>query len=121
MDSHLRGGGDNIAVVEGVLEFLSSNKTTGVGNVGHEPCTLLGSDLLEVLIVPVPGIRGSTTDDETGLEHLGGGFQFGVINETGIGNNRIGEGLEVDGRGSHLLLSGLQNSCEYGIDFVSKH
>lgn len=40
------GGGNNITVFKGAVEFLSSNETTGVGNVSHEPGAFARGDFL---------------------------------------------------------------------------
>ena len=38
---NIRSGGNNVAVFERVVEFLSSDKTTSMGNICHEPCAFL--------------------------------------------------------------------------------
>lgn len=106
------GSSNNIAILEGVVQLLGSDETRSVGNVGHEPSTLLVSDLTELSIVPVTGVSRSTADDETGLENFGLGGKASIVYEVGVGGNRVGVGLEVDGRRSHLLLCSLKTACE---------
>lgn len=100
-------GSDDIAILERVVQFLSSNEAASVGDISHERSTLLVCDLAEFGIFPVTGISRGTADDETRLENLGLRREAWVVNEVGIRGDSIRVGLEVDGRGSHLLLSGL--------------
>jgi len=106
-----RSGGDDIAVLEGVVELLSSDETAGVGDVGHEPSTLLVGDLAEVGIVPVTGVGRGTANDETRLVNLSRGLELGIVDDAGLGDDGVGEGLEVDGGGGHLLFGSLWE-CE---------
>ena len=39
---NIRSGGNDVAVFEWVVELLSSDETTGMGNICHEPCSFLG-------------------------------------------------------------------------------
>lgn len=104
------GGGNDIAVLEGVVQLLSSNEAGCVGNVCHEPGALLVGNFAEFSIIPVAGVSGSTADDETGLEDLRLSSKTSVIDEVGVGCDGIRVGLEVDRRRSHLLLSGLKTA-----------
>lgn len=79
--------GDNITVLEGVVELLGSDQAGGVSNVSHQPGTLgflalgrrrehgvggtLGvADVTESAIVPVTRIGRGTANNETRLEDL---------------------------------------------------
>ena len=104
------GRGDDIAVLEGVVELLRRDKTTGVGDVGHKEGALTLSDRLQCLVVPVAGVGGGTADDETGLEELGLVGEVLVVDELSLGGDAVGEGLEVDGRRRHLFLGSLRGS-----------
>lgn len=105
--SDLRGGGDDMAMLERAVEFLGGDETADVGDVGHEIGTLLVTDVSEPAIVPVTGVRRGTADDEPGLEYLGLLLEAGVVDELGGGIDRVREGLEIDGGGGHLFLGGL--------------
>ena len=76
-------------------------------DIGHKPCALLLSNLLEFSIVPVTRVRRSTTDDETRLEDACLGAERGVIDEVRFRGDGIGKGLEVDRGRSHFLFRGL--------------
>jgi len=49
-------GGNNVAIIKRIIQLLGSNETRGMGNVGHEPCTLLVGDLTKLGIIPVAWI-----------------------------------------------------------------
>ena len=104
---NIRGRSNNVAVLEGVVEFASGNETTGVGDVGHEPSTLLGRDLLQLSIVPVAGIGRGTANDETRLEDLRLVGEASVVNQVGLRGDGVWERLEVNRGGGHFLLGGL--------------
>jgi hypothetical protein len=103
----VRGGGDDIAVLEGVVELLRGNETAGVGDIGHEPGALLGSGLLQLSVVPITGVSRGTADNETGLEDFGLCGETSIVNEVGLRGDTVGKGLEVNRRRGHFLLRGL--------------
>ena len=92
----LRGGGDDITVLEGVSELASSNKTAGVGDIGHQECAVLVSGSAESGVVPVTGVCRCTTNDETGLEQFCLRGESFVVDELGRRVKAIRERLEVD-------------------------
>lgn len=104
-----RRGGDDVTVLKGVVELLSSDETRGVSHVAHQPSTLPRGDLLQTLVVPVSGVGRGTTDEKTGLEDLGLLGKRLVVNQVGVGVESVGQGLEVDGGSGHLLLGSLLN------------
>ena len=65
---NLRGGGDNVAVLEGVRELTGGDEARGVRDVSHQEGTVLVSSGAQGGVVPVTGVRGGTADDETGLD-----------------------------------------------------
>ena len=85
------GRGDDIAVLEGVVELLRRDKTTGVGDVGHKEGALTLSDRLQCLVVPVAGVGGGTADDETGLEDLCLRRESRIVDEVGILGDGVGK------------------------------
>ena len=102
-----RGGGDDITVLEGRVLDTSGDETRDVSHVGEEVSSLLVGDGSKLLVVPVSRVGGSTTDDHSRLEEVGVGGEGSVVDKTGLSNDLVREGLEVDGRGGHLLLGGL--------------
>lgn len=40
-----RCGRDDITVIERIVQLLGSDEATGMGNIGHQPCTLLLASL----------------------------------------------------------------------------
>lgn len=101
------GGGDNVAVLEGRVSLLASNKTRDVGHVAHEVGAVLVSNLAEAGIVPLTGVGRGTADEDLRAEELGVLLKSVEIDETGGGADLVGHGLEVDGGGRDLLLGGL--------------
>jgi hypothetical protein len=65
---HLRCGRYDVAVLEGVSEFLSGDKTRCMSDIRHQICPVLISDLAKCFIIPIAGICGSAANDETWLE-----------------------------------------------------
>lgn len=91
-----RGGGDNVAVLEGAVEFLGGDQTTGVGDISHEPGAFLGGGLFELSVIPVTGVSRGTANNETGLKDLGLGSETSIVDEVGFRSDCIGKGLEVN-------------------------
>jgi hypothetical protein len=65
---HLRCRRYDVAVLEGVSEFLSGDKTRCVSDICHQICPMLISNLAKCFIIPIAGICGRATDNETRLE-----------------------------------------------------
>jgi hypothetical protein len=84
-------GGDDITILKGVVQLLSSNKTRGVSNIGHKPGSFFVCDLTELSILPVTGISRGTADNETGPENLSLRGKSGIINEVGIRGGGVRE------------------------------
>ena len=104
---NIRGGSDNIAVLEWVSKFTSRDETAGVSDISHQKGVMLISNGAKGGIVPVTGVRRGTADDQAGLEDLGLRLEAVVVDELGGGVEAVGEGLEVDRRRGHLLFGGL--------------
>ena len=62
------GSCDDIAVLEGVVQFLGGHKTASVSDIGHEPCIVLVANFLESSVIPVARIGRGTANDKPGLE-----------------------------------------------------
>ena len=103
----VRRGRDDVAVLEGVRELASSDKTARVRDVGHEEGAVLICSLTKSLVVPVAGVSGGTADDETRLVDFGERLQVLVVNELRLGVKTVGKRLEVNGGSRHLLLRSL--------------
>jgi hypothetical protein len=101
------GGSDHVTVLEGRSLFTGGNQTGDMGHVAQQVRTVGVGDLPEPGVVPVTGVGGSTTDDESGLVKTGIGLQLLVVDQTGLGVDSVREGLEVDGRSGDLLLGGV--------------
>jgi hypothetical protein len=108
---NIRSGGNDVAVFERVVELLSSDETTGMGNICHEPCAFLGRNFPQLRIVPVTGVGWGTTDDKSRFKDLCLSRKSGIVNEISFGSDGIREGLEVNWRCSHFLFG----SLSYGI------
>ena len=95
-NEYVRGGSDDITVLERIRLLASSNETRDVSNIGHKVGTVFIGNSTEGLVVPVAGVSGSTTDDEAGLVDLCLSLESIVVDELGAGLKTVGEGLEVD-------------------------
>ena len=102
-----RGGGDDIAVVEGARVDATSDETRNVSHIAHQEGAMLVSDTTEGLVVPVTRVCGGTTDDEAGLVDAGLLCEGCVVDVLGLCVEAVGEGLEVDGGGCDFLFGGL--------------
>jgi len=58
----MRRGGDNVAILEGVVHFLSSHKAANVRHVAEEQCAALVGNFPEAFVVPVTRVSASTAD-----------------------------------------------------------
>ena len=106
-NEYVRGGSDDITVLERIRLLASSNETRDVSNVGQELGTVFIGDSTEGLVVPVAGVSGGTADDKTRLVDFGERLQVLVVNELRLGVKTVGKRLEVDGGSRHLLLRSL--------------
>jgi hypothetical protein len=95
------GGSNNITELEWRALFTSSDET---GNVGKEVSSLSIGDFPQSRVIPISGVGGSTTNDQSGLVEVGVGLELGVVDDTGRRVDSVGERLEVDGRSGNLLL-----------------
>lgn len=98
------GGGDDITVLEWRALFTSGNKTGNVSHVGKKVSSLSIGNLPQSRVIPISGVGGSTTNEQSGLVEVGVGLELGVVDDTGGGVDSVWERLEVDGRSGNLLL-----------------
>lgn len=103
----MRCSSNNVTELEGVVKLLCSNETARMRHITHEECTLGVGDVTKPLVVPVARVSGSTTNDETGLEELCLLGEVFIVDKMSFGVDTVGEGLEVNGGGGHLLAGGL--------------
>lgn len=103
----MRRGRDDIAVVEGIVQDLSSDKAGSVCNVGQEERAVLVRCLPEGRIVPITRVRRGTADNKTRLKNPGLLSEPIIIDELRRWVQTIGEGLEVNRGRSDLLLGRL--------------
>ena len=115
-NEYVRGGSDDITVLERIRLLTSSNETRDVSNVGHKVGTVFIGNSTEGLVVPVAGVSGSTTDDEAGLVDLCLSLESIVVDELGAGLKTVGKGLEVDRRCGHLLFGSLIIGIRFSIE-----
>ena len=108
----VRGGSDNITIFEGVVQLLSCYQPTGMRNVRHKPGAFPLCYLLQCTVVPIPRVRGCTTDNKTRFEDFSLGVEPSVVDEVRGRCSGVGEGLEVDGRGSHFLFGSIVAVCK---------
>lgn len=76
---YIRCGGDDIAVLERIVQLLSSYEPACMSNISHEPCSLSGCDILQCFVVPVSRVRRSTTYYQPRLEDFGLRGESGVV------------------------------------------
>ena len=98
------GGGDDITELEWRALFTSSDKTRDMSHVGKEVSSLSIGNLPQSRVIPISGVGGSTTNEQSGLVEVGVGLELGVVDDTGRGVDSVWERLEVDGRSGNLLL-----------------
>lgn len=93
----VRGGGDYVAVLERRVLDFTSNETRDVSHIRQEVSTLLVGDASKGLVVPISGVGRCSADDETGLEEVGVGSEGFIVDQTGLLDDLVWKGLEVDG------------------------
>jgi hypothetical protein len=91
------GGSDNVTEFEWAGLLAGSNKTRDVSHVTEKVCTLSIGNLPQSAVVPITGVGGTTTDDKSGLKEVGVGLELGVVDDTGLSVDSVGERLKVDG------------------------
>ena len=83
----MRGGGDDVRVLKGLLEKLRGDQATRVCHVSHQVGTSLGAacgginkanmsaarsylvgNVAKALVVPVTGVGGATADEQLGAK-----------------------------------------------------
>lgn len=100
----MRGGGDDVAVLERRALLTGRDETRDVSHVREEVRALAVGDLSETSVVPVAGVGRTAANDETGLEEVRVGLELGVVDDTSSGVDAVRERLEVDRRSGDLLL-----------------
>ena len=105
----LRCGSHDIARVERVIEFPSGNQSARVSDVGHKESAMLIRRCSKLSVIPIPRVSRSTTNDQFWFEETGLGGQRIIVDQVRFTMYTIWEGLEVDGRGRHLLFGGLHS------------
>lgn len=111
----MRRGRDDIAVFEGIVQDLSSDKAGRVCNVSQEECAVLVRCLPERRVVPITRVCGGTADNETRLKDAGLLSEPIVIDELRCWVQTIREGLEVNRGRSDLLLGRLLKRKAYSM------
>lgn len=96
-----------MAILEWAGQLATSDDAGCVGNVAHQPSLLLICGRTESLVVPFSRVRGSTADDESGLEDLRGLVDAFIVDELGLGHERVRKRLEVDSGRGDLLFGGI--------------
>lgn len=104
---HSRSGSHDMAMVERTLELSGRDQSRCMGHVAHKEGLLAIGNLPQVFIIPIPWVGRSTADDQTWLEDLCRLLKLWVVDQMGGAVERVGQGLEVDGRCGDLLLRGV--------------
>jgi hypothetical protein len=102
--SLVSGSGNDITELEWRALLTGGNETRDVGHVGKKVSSLSIGNLPQSRVVPVSGVGGTTTNEQSRLVKVGVGLELGVVNDTGGGVDSVWERLEVDGRCGDLLL-----------------
>jgi hypothetical protein len=93
--------------------YLSSNKATNVSHVTEQERAALIRNRAEPGVVPVPGVRTTTTNDQPGPEIQGLLLQLIVVDIPSIERHLVGQALEVNrGRRDLLPSGGVVPMCE---------
>mmetsp|Transcript_4311 Transcript_4311/g.19240 ORF Transcript_4311/g.19240 Transcript_4311/m.19240 type:complete len:282 (-) Transcript_4311:28-873(-) len=108
----VRGGGDDVAVLEGLRLLLGGDEAGDVGHVHHEHGAALVRNLAKLGVLPVAGVRGAAADDHLGPEVHGLLLELGEVDVAGGRVELVREGLEEDGGGGDLLLGGVESVRE---------
>ena len=101
----VRGGGDDVAVLEGAGLLAGGDEAGDVRHVHEEEGAVGVGDLAELGVVPVAGVGRPAADEHGRLEETRVLGQPLVVDEAGVGPNAVGEALEVD-RGGRYGLAG---------------
>ncbi len=96
-ESLVSGSGNDVTVLERVVQLLCSDKARSVSDVTHEKGTFLVRNFADFCVVPVAGVSRCTTNNETGFEYSGLVGKTSIIDKVGIWGDGIGERLEIDG------------------------
>jgi len=102
----MRRGGDNVAILEGVVSFLRSHKATDVRHVAEEECAALVRDFPEAFVLPVARVSAAAADYHLGPEVQRLLLQSVVVDEPRGGVHLVRKTLEVYGGGGDLLPAG---------------
>ena len=97
------GGGDHIAVLEGVGGLLGGDQTGDVSHIHHHHGSVGVSDLADAGVVPLTRIGGSSAHNQLGLEDASQLLHLVVVHQTGLGVHVVGESLEEDGGSGQSL------------------
>ena len=101
----VRGGGDDVAVLEGAGLLAGGDEAGDVRHVHEEEGAVGVGDLAELGVVPVAGVGGPAADEHGRLEEARVLGERLVVDEAGLGPDAVRERLEVD-RGGRYGLAG---------------
>ncbi len=99
----VRGGGDHVAVVKGVVQQPCRHQAAKVRHVTQHVGAVVVGHLAELCVVIVTRVRGGAHDDELRSEQGRGVSELVVVDEARGGRHLVRHGLEEDGRGADLL------------------
>mmetsp|Transcript_28829 Transcript_28829/g.84506 ORF Transcript_28829/g.84506 Transcript_28829/m.84506 type:complete len:327 (+) Transcript_28829:985-1965(+) len=99
----VRGGGHHVRVLEGPGHRVGRDEARDVRHVREEVRAHGVGDGAHAAVVVVARVGGGAGDEQLGADHLDRLRQLVVVDESRGFVEAVGEGLEVDGHGRHLL------------------
>ena len=111
-EGFVNGAGDNVAVLEGRGNHSRRHQTRHVSHVRHQPAPVLIGDLLEPLVVQVPGVAADAGNDHLGFEQASGLLQFVIVYQTSFGINFVRQGLEENTGGGDFRFRSVESMGE---------
>ena len=78
------GAGNDVGILQGVVQQTCSDQAGGVCHVDHEQCAHAVGNLAHALVVPLAAVGAGATDDQLGTLALCDLFHLVVVNEVGL-------------------------------------
>ena len=102
----MRGGGHDVAKVEGLRLLLGGDEAADVRHVHHEHRAALVGDLAELGVVPVARVRRAAANQHLRPEVHRLLLELNVVDQTGGGVELVRQRLKEDGRRADLFHAG---------------
>ena len=93
----VRGGRDDVTVLEGVGGLSGGHEARDVRHVHHQEGAVLVGDGAVSRVVPVARVGRASADNKCGLEQTSLCLEGVIVDDAGDGVHAVGKRLEVDG------------------------